>query len=139
MRIYVFDKEWSLVDSVGYGIGKGPGEISYIVDFEVSDRYIWVVDGRSLAIHQFNIEGDYITTKPYKEHPSRIVKTENSLILMSSSPGELFSSLSKNTLNINQSFGTIIKDQDKHFMSLTGHLEPREGNKGFIYIPRYQS
>lgn len=137
-KVYVYNEEWALEDSIGLGKGRGPGELNYILDFSISENTIYVADGGGLSVHAFKTNGEFINSKPYKKNPTRLVSTKDSLIILNTSPGKLFSSIDNKSLEMGSEFGVFIDDQELNFMSLFGHLEPRS-NGGFIYIPMHQS
>lgn len=138
MKVFVFDENWGLIDSIGKGAGRGPGEILGIIDFEVSGDNIWIIDGPNLAIHKFNTDGEYQDSETFEMNPSRIVSNGDQLVTLNSSPGELFSEIEGDALVSESRFGRLIEDQEKNFMALFGHLESR-AKGGFSYIPQHQS
>ncbi|HSH52586.1 MAG TPA: hypothetical protein VK982_12750, partial [Bacteroidales bacterium] len=68
----------------------------------------------------------------------RMVVDGDQLITLNTSPGKLFSEITKDDLVLRSSFGTFIQDQEKNFMVLFGHLESRKEG-GFVYVPQHQS
>jgi len=138
-RIHVYNNELHYVHSIGDGQGRGPGEIEYLVDYDIQNNNLWAVDTRQLAIHRFNlISKEYIESFYVKGHPLRVVALENNVTVMTMGNGtdSLFTSYSLENRE-KRMFGKIVEGQIKNFLALDGKLEKYD--KGFIYIPRHAS
>ena len=140
MVIYRFDFEGELINTIGNGKGRGPGEILLAPDFFVDDNDIWVVDSNQLLVQRFKKNGEFIDSRNIKGHPLRIIAQDNKLSLLVFGGREgLFRSIPKDLDSESISkFGVVIEDQAKNIMSLGGTLQSRE-DKGFIYVPSYAS
>ena len=139
MIIYRFSANGKLINTIGKGRGRGPGEMSLITDFFVDDKFVWVVDSNSLSIHKFTKEGEYLLSRTIKGHPLRISSQKDNLYLIVIGGNGLFRSIPKDLKNEeSKDFGILIENQIKNILTLDGILLKRD-NGGFIYVPSYAS
>lgn len=140
MVIFRYTAKGELINKIGNGIGKGPGEMAQISDFYLSEEYVWVSDPNQFMIHKFSKEGIYIDSRILKSHPTRIADDSLNLVVMSvGSPDGIFQSISKDFSNQNSKvFGGFMSRNNLGPLSLDGWLEKRE-ESGFIYVPRLAS
>lgn len=64
--VFLFTKKGKLLKSFG-GEGKGPGEFVYPVSLQLASNTIWVLDIRQRMLHQFTVEGNFITSNILEE------------------------------------------------------------------------
>lgn len=138
MKIKVFDFEGKLIDEVGNGQGRGPGELNHIVDFYISGDSVWAVDGSQMKISLYSLSEGYIESFYVKFNAMRIIprKEHNLYTFLSIGRDSLFQTVDK-TGNIVDSFGSLIENQLRNSMSLDGWL--LKLNLGFIYVPIHAS
>jgi len=137
-RIYIYNTDLEKEQSIGYGTGRGPGEIERLRDYVVYQENIWALDMGRQAIHRFNLGGDYISTFQVKGNPFRIAGFHGEFVtaVMGTGVDSLFKLISPDGEEKGM-FGNFTENQAQNMMGTTGEIVA--DNNYFIYVPQHAS
>jgi len=137
-RIYIYNTDLEKEQSIGYGTGRGPGEIERLNDYIVDENNIWALDMGRQAIHRFNPDGDYISTIQVKGNPFRLAGFHGEFVtaVMGTGVDSLFKLISPDGEEKGM-FGNFTEDQAQNMMGTTGEIVADDNY--FIYVPQHAS
>lgn len=134
MTLKRFSLDGKLINSIGNGIGRGPGEVTFLLDFTINGEDVWFLDHHSRQVYHFNLDGTFLSSFYYKQNFLRISTIDSSLVLMNLFAENLFGIYSS-TGEERRTFGAPVAKTTDNQLSLTGDLY---SNKGILYFqPRY--
>lgn len=137
-KIKRFDFEGGLLNKIGLGKGQGPGELQFIMDFDVNDRDVWMADSRSRLVSHFSIAGDFYDRFGVSYHPLRVHRIGAGIVVMGIGRETLFE-LFDEAGTPKRAFGQFFEDQrPDDGMVLHGFMISWR-NDGFVYVPSYTS
>lgn len=137
MKILRVDTAGNVINAIGKGLGKGPGEFTQIMDFSFYNNSIYVLDLNKIMIMKFSLDGKYVGSVTLEDRTTRLVSNKSGFISLYLGGEYLFKKMDKQRKNINK-FGSFIENQQINTLSLGGIIEPLNENE-FLYAPAYAS
>lgn len=123
--------EGRLINTIGNGFGRGPGEIRNLSTFTIEKDIVWIFDHRTRTVSKFYENGDFIESLVVKA-PMGIAVIGDTLIFknpMSENPFILY-----NSEGIEQSsFGSFVANQTDHPLAIDGKFYKKENQ--LFYLP----
>jgi len=136
MSIQKFNLDGSYVGKIGKGIGQGPGEHTFVMDFHVRDTLALLADRSLSVVSVFNTDGRYLKSNYFPDIPIRVHSFGDHYIVQKFGGENLFSFVSLGNGTIYEDFGQLIEKQQQNKTSLSGVFIPTVEN-GFAYIPYF--
>lgn len=138
MTIYRFNKDWELLNVVGAGYGRGPGEIQNITDYIIAGDTLIVADVQSFCLHYFKLDGTFLYQREVRNRPLRIAAANGMATLLTMGGEGLFvSDVLHGRSDINGSYVQFSEKQQRNIISYDGSLI--SDGETIIYLPRYFS
>lgn len=138
MNVKRFDDNGSLINNIGKGVGEGPGEHLFVMDFSFQDSIVYIADQRQSSITSYALNGEYLHRRIQKEIPVRITAFDNAFITQVMGSDFIFQKTALNNEESNVSFGKIIENQRQNSTSIIGNFV-KFSPSNFAYIPYYAS
>ena len=135
-RVYRFTKSGKLLNTIGKGKGRGPGEMLHANGFYVNNDRIWVIDHRLFNTNRFRLNGTYEHTFTSKYRPIRIAGSKDQLVIKTIADEFLFKRVDFQGKVLGE-FGNFADNQVKNPLSFTGQIVMRSNTT--IYIPNIAS
>lgn len=138
MKIKRFTSSGQYLDKFGKNIGRGPSDLTQILDISFSEEKLYIIDAQTQLIKLFNKETKK-STEAFRANQftfSLIVLNETKVTQSLSQ--DLFRTYNKHN-KLQQTFGELTNKQFTNIMSFGGTLLPSNKKNEFIYIPTYAS
>lgn len=135
-----FDKQAELVNTIGKGKGRGPGEFVILGAFDVHRDTLWTLDPRQNRVSVFDTRGNHLDQFSVEGNVLQIVVTDENLAIFGLT-GDLFYMYDRQG-NLITNFGTLIDDQYENPLAVDGALEEDardENGSTFLFQPAYAS
>ena len=129
-----FNAQGDLLNTVGKGVGQGPGEFQIMFDYALHKDEVFIVDERGSRIHRYKKDGDYIESYLTSPQHQRIAPAGEMLALVSiykSDPFTLFSVEGEEIREFGKDFGDKVTSPP----SLDGQFI--QGDDEILYLPFY--
>ncbi|WP_018127925.1 hypothetical protein [Balneola vulgaris] len=138
MHIKRFTKDGKYIDTFGNGKGRGPGELSQILDVFISPKTLYAIDAGTFQVKRFE-RHTKTTLDPisYDNFELRVTVIDSSIVLMGLTQ-DLFRVINNNG-KVEHAFGTLANDQFANILSFDGLIIPSNNKNEFIYLPFYAS
>ena len=121
MLLYRISLMGDSINTIGNGIGRGPGEVSRLLDFSVNETDVFFLDDREKTISHFQIDGNFLDSFFFKDPTLKIASLDSSVILFNILSENLFKVFSDDG-EIKDEFGAFVANQTDSPLSLDGHL-----------------
>jgi hypothetical protein len=138
MTVKRFDGNGRFINNIGKGIGEGPGEHLFVMDFSFQDSLLYIADQRQSSITSYDLNGEYIHRRIQKEIPVRITAFEDVFITQVMGSDFIFQKTELENEESNVSFGKIIQNQRQNSTSIIGNFV-KFSPLNFAYVPYYAS
>ena len=132
-----FNHSGVYINDIGFGEGEGPGELSRVSDFAVTNNDVWICTPNSRTVHRFNHGGEYSDRFTVVPGPSRITVANDSLIVLAYGPQQPFQTIGFDG-QVGSRFGLELGNQSNNLLALGGSLVP-DSSGPVIFIPHYAS
>lgn len=90
MVVSRFDRHWNRLNTVGNGIGRGPGEAELIADIYVDDKHVWILDQPLSKVMKFTHEGELVDELLVAPFSVRIIAGDDGFTVHQMGMEELF-------------------------------------------------
>ena len=122
VNIKRFNKDGNLLNVIGNGKGKGPGEFLHQNDFYIQGNDIWVTDTRLMKIMRFDVGGKFKNSFLVKYHPMRIHGFADNLLVKTIASDFIIKRLNHEGKKLAE-FGNVVKNQMQYPLSVGGYIE----------------
>lgn len=136
-QILQFSDSGELINTIGNGTGRGPGEFLSVSSIDVDGDHIWVADSQLAKIDQFTLSGDPVKTMSLDERPYSIAVSGRDLYAHFSSPSISFAKLDS-AGQISEEIKLELIDGN-NFMAFSGSIKSTSYGDGFYYLPVYSN
>lgn len=138
MTIFRFNSNWELINYIGAGSGKGPGEMQIITDFIITGDTVIVADSRSFKLHYFKTDGTFLYQREVRERPLRVASANGiANLLVIGGKGLFISDSLHSRTEMKGSYAQFSDRQQRNIISYDGSLIS-DGDR-ILYLPRYFS
>lgn len=137
--IYRFKPDGELINTIGEGEGRGPGEVLNVSSISIDEDHVWVLDSGQASLLKFRKSGEFLGVKALKGQAIRALAAKgDKLVVMNMVNSELFTSMSKGLADEKtNTFGAgFLKNQEQNVVSTFGTMLAQEKG-GFVYVPAY--
>lgn len=135
MRVDRIDTDGNRLKSYGMGAGRGPGELTRLLDYDVYGDSLWLLDDISRRVLRFSSDGTFQSQFPLERPVSRIVALDTTLVLMDLMQPAPFRWLSRGG-TIVDSLAIFALGEVQNPLSLSGSLmKDKRGHT--TYLPLY--
>ncbi|MEX0607787.1 MAG: hypothetical protein WD016_06605 [Balneolaceae bacterium] len=135
LQIKKLSLDGKLINTIGNGSGRGPGELSMLTNFTKEKNIVWIFDHRTRTVSKFYENGEFIESLIVKA-PIGIMAMGDSLIFknpLSETPFIIYG-----TDGIEKSsFGSFVANQTDHPLAIDGKFYKKD--KDLYYLPYYAS
>lgn len=133
-----FDQSGELLNVIGNGEGRGPGEFLKTVGMAYRDGKIWVIDGYKREVLAFDTSGTFLESFTVKHNLTKIALTDGGIYLRAIGDSLLIHEYSYDGDHL-KSFGRVTEDQLINSMALIGGIHTLNGEDEIIFTPRKAS
>lgn len=134
MIVSRFDREWNRQNTIGNGIGRGPGEAELIADIYVDSKYVWMLDQQLSKVMKFTHEGELVDELLVAPFSVRMIAGSDGFIVHQLGMEELFTSYTGETDSLIR-FGKPEGFSPQRALLYTGELAGT-GDDSFYFLPR---
>ncbi|MEQ9091589.1 MAG: hypothetical protein RIE52_10900 [Balneola sp.] len=138
MKIKRFTSNGRYIDKFGENIGRGPSDLTQILDISFSDEALYVIDAETQLIKIFSKRTNK-STQAFRvdQFTFRVIVLNESKVTQSLSQ-DLFRTYNRHN-KLHKIFGELTNNQFANIMSFGGTLLPSNKKNEFIYVPTYAS
>lgn len=127
-----FNQKGELLNVIGNGRGRGPGEILNVSDFDYNKGKIWVTDVNKREVMAFDSSGTFEESFSVRQMPTKIAVSDDAVYLRVLADSLLIYKYDSEG-EVTNSFGRITDDQYKHTMSLLGRVKYLDEREELLY------
>ena len=135
-KVKQFDKNGQLVNTIGNGTGRGPGEMIHANDFLVQGKKIWIIDSSLMRISRFDLNGNFEDSFSVDYHPISITGYGDNLFIKTLAQEYVIKRLDYEGNKLGE-FSNLLNEQIQDPLAVTGRIASYKSS--VIFVPTIAS
>jgi len=135
-KVKQFHMNGNLVNTIGNGTGRGPGEMIQAIDFFIQGEKIWIIDNSLMRVSRFDLNGQFENSFSVDYHPIYITGFGENLFIRTIAQEHIIKRLDYEGNQLGE-FGNFLEKQIQKPLSVTGRIDAY--NNSVIFVPTIAS